>query len=68
MTINSDPIDIFHFRLGLIEPAVVIELGLDFGLAHLKGDIEKLENSKVKHRSILPEQNVSYKMKLRAAF
>jgi hypothetical protein len=48
-TINSDPIDIFHFRLGLIEPAVAIELGFDYGLAHLKGDIEKLENSKVKH-------------------
>jgi hypothetical protein len=48
-TINSDPIDIFHFRLGLIEPAVAIELGLDYGLAHLKVDIEKLENSKVKH-------------------
>jgi hypothetical protein len=48
-TIDSDPIDIFHFRLGLIEPAVAIELGLDYGLAHLKGDVEKLENSKVKH-------------------
>jgi hypothetical protein len=48
-TIESDPIDIFHFKLGLIEPAVAIELGFDYGLAHLKGDIEKLENSKVKH-------------------
>jgi hypothetical protein len=48
-TIDSDPIDIFHFRLGLIQPAVVIEFGLDYGLGHLTGDVEKLQNSKVKH-------------------
>ena len=38
-----------NFRLGLIKPGVVIEIGLDYGLAHLKADFEKMTNSGVRH-------------------
>ena len=34
---------------GRIEPSIVIEVGLDYGLKHLDGDICKLLTSKVPH-------------------
>ncbi|MFD0482343.1 hypothetical protein ACFQ46_07040 [Kineococcus sp. GCM10028916] len=38
-----------QFRDGRIEAPIVIELGLDYGLAHLKGDYGKFWNSRVRH-------------------
>jgi hypothetical protein len=38
-----------QFRQGRIEPPIVIEVGLDYGLKHLNGDIDKLLTSKVPH-------------------
>lgn len=35
------------FRLGRIAPAIVIEVGLDYGHGHLAGDFSKLLNSEV---------------------
>lgn len=36
-----------QFRQGRISPPIAIEVGLDYGLRHLKQDIEKLKNSEV---------------------
>jgi len=36
------------FREGRIKPPIVIEMGLDYGLSHLKGDAEKIINSGIK--------------------
>lgn len=38
-----------QFLQGRIEPPIVIEVGLDYGLEHLKGDICKLLTSQVQH-------------------
>lgn len=38
-----------QFLQGRIEPPIAIEVGLDYGLKHLKGDIEKLVASDVPH-------------------
>jgi hypothetical protein len=38
-----------QFLQGRIEPPIVIEVGLDYGLEHLKGDICKLRTSQVQH-------------------
>ena len=38
---------------GLLEPAVVIEVGLDYGIDHLKNDVQKLRNSGVRYGYIL---------------
>jgi hypothetical protein len=46
---NSPSVSFDDFLEGRIEPAVVIELGLDYGLAHLKDDAEKLKNSDVEN-------------------
>lgn len=46
---NTLSVSIDDFLDGRIEPAVVIELGLDYGLAHLKDDAEKLKNSDVEN-------------------
>jgi hypothetical protein len=37
------------FREGRVKPPIVIELGLDYGLSHLKGDATKIINSKIKY-------------------
>jgi hypothetical protein len=37
--------DVAGFELGLVKPAVVIEIGLNYGESHLIGDMEKLTNS-----------------------
>ncbi len=34
-----------EFREGRIRPSIVIEVGMDYGLEHLLGDIRKLDNS-----------------------
>ena len=46
---NFQSIDVRNFQLGLIKPGVVIEIGLDYGLEHLKQDQIKMKNSKVRH-------------------
>ena len=38
-----------QFLQGRIEPPIVIEVGLDYGLKHLCGDIDKLLTSRVPH-------------------
>ena len=38
-----------QFLQGRIEPPIVIEVGLDYGLKHLCGDIDKLHTSNVQH-------------------
>lgn len=38
-----------QFRQGRIEPPIVIEIGLDYGLKHIDGDIDKFLNSNVQH-------------------
>jgi hypothetical protein len=38
-----------QFLQGRIEPPIVIEIGLDYGLKHLDGDIHKLVTSNVPH-------------------
>jgi hypothetical protein len=35
------------FRSGRIKPPIVIEIGLDYGLNHLKGDADKIINSNI---------------------
>jgi hypothetical protein len=42
-----------QFLQGRIEPPIVIEVGLDYGLKHLDGDICKLLTSKVPHPYII---------------
>ena len=42
-----------QFANGLIDAPIVIELGLDYGPAHLQGDLDKLENSAVQHRYLV---------------
>ncbi len=49
----TKPVTLRDFRLGHLEPAVVIEVGLDYGIDHLKGDVKKFRNSKVKHGYLL---------------
>jgi len=41
------------FLDGLLAPPIVIELGLDYGKRHLKGDLEKLCNSAIRHGFIV---------------
>ena len=38
-----------QFLQGRIEPPIVIEVGLDYGLKHINGDIDKLLTSNVPH-------------------
>lgn len=38
-----------QFRQGRIAPPIVVELGLDYGADHLRGDVKKFENSQVLH-------------------
>ena len=38
-----------QFRQGRIRPGIVIELGLDYGISHLAGDVQKLHNSGIEH-------------------
>src|SRR5215831_3986048 len=38
-----------QFMQGRIEPPIVIEVGLDYGLKHINGDIDKLRTSNVPH-------------------
>jgi hypothetical protein len=38
-----------QFLQGRIEPPIVIEVGLDYGLKHIDGDIDKLLKSNVQH-------------------
>jgi hypothetical protein len=38
-----------QFLQGRIEPPIAIEVGLDYGLKHLEGDIDKLLTSNVQH-------------------
>jgi hypothetical protein len=38
-----------QFLQGRIEPPIVIEIGLDYGLKHIEGDIDKFLMSKVPH-------------------
>ena len=38
-----------QFLQGRIEPPIVIEVGLDYGLTHIDGDIDKFRTSKVPH-------------------
>jgi hypothetical protein len=38
-----------HFLQGRIEPPIVIEVGLDYGLKHIDGDINKFLTSNVQH-------------------
>lgn len=44
---DSGAVDVEVFCRGLIRPAAVIEIGLDYGIDHLEGDILKLKNSNV---------------------
>lgn len=37
------------FREGRVKPCIVIEIGLDYGLGHLRGDANKIINSKIKY-------------------
>ena len=47
--LNHQSVSPDSFQLGLIKPGVVIELGLDYDLNHLKQDEMKLINSDVRH-------------------
>ena len=44
-----DEVTLEQFLQGRIEPPIVIEVGLDYGLKHLEGDIDKLVTSDVPH-------------------
>jgi hypothetical protein len=46
---GAQPASVIDFYRGLIQPAIVIEVGLDYGLHHLKEDLKKLSNSHVEH-------------------
>jgi len=47
-TRSNETLNPKDFKQGLIEPGVVIEIGLDYGLDHLKEDHSKMTNSKVR--------------------
>jgi hypothetical protein len=42
-----------QFRQGRIHAPIAVEVGLDYGRAHLKQDIEKLRNSEVPHAYVV---------------
>ena len=37
------------FSKGLLNPTIAIELGLNYGICHLRGDAEKMQNSRIAH-------------------
>ena len=47
--VQFDEVTLEQFLQGRIEPPIVIEVGLDYGLKHLEGDIDKLVTSDVPH-------------------
>lgn len=44
---------IAEFQNGLIRPAVVIEIGLNYGAQHLRGDVDKLKNSAIERSYVV---------------
>ena len=42
-----------QFLQGRIEPPIVIEVGLDYGLKHINGDIDKFLTSNVQHPYVI---------------
>jgi hypothetical protein len=42
-----------EFREGRVRPIVAIEIGLNYDLGHLTGDVEKLTNSRVEHSYVV---------------
>ncbi len=53
MPSGAAPVDLLDFRRGYIRPAIAIEIGLDYGIEHLKGDVAKLLNSRPQYGYIL---------------
>lgn len=47
--VQFEEVTLEQFLQGRIEPPIVIEVGLDYGLKHLEGDIDKLVTSDVPH-------------------
>ena len=47
--VQFEKVTLEQFLQGRIEPPIVIEVGLDYGLKHLEGDICKLLTSNVQH-------------------
>ncbi len=52
-----------QFLQGRIEPPIVIEVGLDYGLKHLDGDIEKLLTSNVHHPYLIHLSRIGPRVK-----
>jgi hypothetical protein len=52
-----------QFRQGRIEPPIVIEVGLDYGLKHLEGDICKLLTSNVPHPYLIHLSRIGPRVK-----
>jgi hypothetical protein len=48
-----EKITLDQFLQGRVEPPIVIEIGLDYGLKHLDGDIDKLRTSRVPHPYVI---------------
>ena len=44
---------IAEFQDGLVKPAIVIEIGLNYGAQHLRDDVNKLTNSAIDHSYIV---------------
>jgi hypothetical protein len=47
--VQFEKVTLEQFRQGRIEPPIVIKVGLDYGLKHIDGDIDKLRTSEVPH-------------------
>jgi hypothetical protein len=52
-----------QFRQGRIEPPIVIEIGLDYGLKHIEGDICKLIASEVPHPYLIHLSRIGPRVK-----
>jgi hypothetical protein len=52
-----------QFLQGRIEPPIVIEVGLDYGLKHIDGDIDKLLTSKVPHPYLIHLSRIGPRVK-----
>jgi hypothetical protein len=52
-----------QFLQGRIEPPIAIEVGLDYGLEHMDGDIDKLLTSKVPHPYLIHLSRIGPRVK-----
>ena len=52
-----------QFLQGRIEPPIVIEVGLDYGLKHIDGDIDKLLTSNVQHPYLIHLSRIGPRVK-----